>query len=113
VYCAFDNFLVNGGSFSKASAPPLFLEDENISRKSARVVGRLAEACSARERPGRGSRWCGLNDRTLTCGVVLRVGPKATQPANNIRYHFYCNSAWYHASRFLKNVLIYEKKSGD
>ena len=27
--------LLNGGSFSKASAPPLFLEDENIFQKSA------------------------------------------------------------------------------
>jgi hypothetical protein len=31
--------LINGGSFSKASEPPLFLEDENIFQKSARVVG--------------------------------------------------------------------------
>jgi hypothetical protein len=30
--------LTNGGSFSKASAPPLFLEDENIFQKSAFVV---------------------------------------------------------------------------
>ena len=30
--------LLNGGSFSKASAPPLFLEDENIFQKSASVV---------------------------------------------------------------------------
>jgi hypothetical protein len=50
--------------------------------------GRLAEACSARERPARGGRWCGLNDRTLTCEVVLWVGHKATKPPNNIRYGF-------------------------
>jgi hypothetical protein len=30
--------LLNGGSFSKASAPPLFLEDENIFQKSASMV---------------------------------------------------------------------------
>jgi hypothetical protein len=30
--------LLNGGSFSKASAPPLFLEDENIFQKSATKV---------------------------------------------------------------------------
>jgi hypothetical protein len=30
--------LINGGSFSKASAPPLFLEDENIFQKSASMV---------------------------------------------------------------------------
>ena len=30
--------LINGGSFSKASAPPLFLEDENLFQKSTRVV---------------------------------------------------------------------------
>ena len=29
---------INGGSFSKASAPPLFLEDENIFQKSAPLV---------------------------------------------------------------------------
>ena len=51
-----------------------------------RCNGRLAEACSARERPGRGGRWCGLNDRTLMCEVVLCVGHKATKPPNNIRY---------------------------
>jgi hypothetical protein len=30
--------LINGGSFSKASEPPLFLEEENIFQKSASVV---------------------------------------------------------------------------
>jgi hypothetical protein len=30
--------LLNGGSFSKASAPPFFLEDENIFQKSATMV---------------------------------------------------------------------------
>ena len=30
--------LLNGGSFKKASAPPLFLEDENIFQKSAPLV---------------------------------------------------------------------------
>ena len=30
--------LLNGGSFSKSSAPPVFLEDENHFQKSARVV---------------------------------------------------------------------------
>jgi hypothetical protein len=30
--------LLNGGSFSKASAPPLFLEDENFFQKSATLV---------------------------------------------------------------------------
>jgi hypothetical protein len=30
--------LINGGSFSKASAPHLFLEDENISQKSGSMV---------------------------------------------------------------------------
>jgi hypothetical protein len=33
--------LLNGGSFSKASAPPLFLEDENIFQQSAFVVALL------------------------------------------------------------------------
>jgi hypothetical protein len=51
------------------------------------LAGRLAEACSARERPGRGGRWCG-NDRTLTCEVVLWVGHKAAKPPNNIRYSY-------------------------
>jgi hypothetical protein len=35
--------LINCGSFSKASAPPLFLEDENIFQKSARVVAILLQ----------------------------------------------------------------------
>ena len=30
--------LLNGGSFSNASAPPFFLEDENIFQKSASMV---------------------------------------------------------------------------
>ena len=30
--------LLNGGSFSKASVPPVFLEDENIFQKSATMV---------------------------------------------------------------------------
>jgi hypothetical protein len=59
--------LINEGSFSKASAPPLFLENENIFQKSASVV------------PG---------------------------------YHGEFNSPWYHGGRFLKNVLIFEKKKG-
>jgi hypothetical protein len=29
---------------------------------------------------------CGLNDRTLTCELVLWVGKKAAKPPNNIRY---------------------------
>jgi hypothetical protein len=52
--------LLNEGSFSKASAPPLFLEEENIFQKSATM-------------------W---------------------------------NSPWNHRDRFLKNVLLFEKKEG-
>ena len=47
--------------------------------------GRLSEACSTRERPGCGVRWCGLNDRTLTCELVLCADHKATKPPSNIR----------------------------
>jgi hypothetical protein len=41
---------------------------------------------TARERPGWGGRWCGLNDRTLTCDVVLYVrGHKTTnKPRPNV-----------------------------
>ena len=54
--------LINEGSFPKASAPPLFLEDENFFQN----------------RPP----W----------------------------FQFYCDSAMNHGGRFLKNVLIFEKK---
>jgi hypothetical protein len=37
-HCSTVPLLLNDGSFSKASAPPLFLEDENIFQKSATVV---------------------------------------------------------------------------
>ena len=41
---------MHGGSFEKASAPPLFLEDENFFQKSARVVlGVIAVELEPRE----------------------------------------------------------------
>jgi hypothetical protein len=59
VHTQYASLFINGGSFSKASAHPPFLEDENIFQKSA------------------------------------------------TSFQLYRNSTWNHASRFLKNVLIF------
>ena len=69
---------------TKYSAAQLVDADDEHQNKNKHLG--TAEACSARERPGRGGRWCGLNDRTLTCEVVLCVGHKANKSLNNIRY---------------------------
>jgi hypothetical protein len=41
--------------------------------------GRLAEACSACDRPGRGGRSCCLNGGTLTRELVLCAGPQGNR----------------------------------
>ena len=48
---------------TKFSAAQLVDADDEHQNKNKHLG--TAEACSARERPGWGGRWCGLNDRTL------------------------------------------------
>jgi hypothetical protein len=42
--------LLNGGSLSKPSAPPLFLEDENIFQNSARAVLIIVQSTTKKKR---------------------------------------------------------------